>query len=183
MTLSINALPAPAGQTCIITTALMQKAIAASRCSPRKRIILPFHKSPQDPLHRMLNAVQPGSYIRPHRHLLPPKPESILVLQGAVACFVFNPEGAVLEVQTLMAGGAEFGFDSEAGIYHTFLALCPDTVLFEVKPGPYSPDTDKDFAPWAPLENSDETTNYLHTLLLLSKKAEEFSPSCRGPQI
>ena len=40
------------------------------------------------------------------------------------------------------------------GVWHTLLALAPDTMLFEVKPGPYAPLSDKHFAPWAPREGA-----------------------------
>ncbi|MGD8861079.1 MAG: hypothetical protein PVI30_13820 [Myxococcales bacterium] len=32
------------------------------------------------------------------------------------------------------------------------MALEPDTLIYEVKPGPWSAATDKSFAPWAPAE-------------------------------
>ncbi|MBU1564413.1 MAG: WbuC family cupin fold metalloprotein [Proteobacteria bacterium] len=171
----LKALNAPTGPTTIIGTALVQQAIEASRMSARKRIILPFHKGPEAPLHRMLNAIQPFSYIRPHRHLHPPKPESVIVLQGALLCIVFTSYGAVQEAITLASGTDEFGFDCEPGIFHTFLALHDDTVLFEVKPGPYQANADKDFATWAPPEDSGEAMNFLMSLYLL-EKTKKFSP-------
>lgn len=159
--LAAKALDAPQSTTTIIGTNLVRQAIDGSRQSPRKRIILPLHKSPGSALHRMLNAIQPYSYIQPHRHLDPPKAESILVLQGAILSFEFGPPGTVREVRVLAAGSDEFGVDSEPGVFHTFVALRPDTVLFEVKPGPYEPCSDKDFAPWAPAENSPAAKDYL----------------------
>lgn len=162
-------LSAPLGPTTLLSTALIQQAISASRSSPRKRIILPLHKDPEALLHRMLNAIQPLSYIRPHRHLYPPKPETIIVIQGAILCLVFTALGDVEEVHTLKAGSSAFGFDCEPGIYHTFLALQSDTVLFEVKPGPYEAATDKDFALWAPPEDSAETQSYITTLYHLGE--------------
>jgi cupin fold WbuC family metalloprotein len=164
-----KALPAPLGPTTLLGTTLVQQAISTSRSSPRKRIILPLHKDPGALLHRMLNAIQPLSYIRPHRHLHPPKPETIIVLQGAILCFVFTALGEIQEVHTLKAGYSAFGFDCEPGIYHTFLALLTDTVLFEVKPGPYEAATDKDFAPWAPPEGSPEAKSYMTSLYNLGK--------------
>ncbi len=175
MSAQLTALNAPTSHTTIIDTTLMQKAVEASRVNLRKRIILPLHKGPEAPLHRMLNAIQPYSYIRPHRHLHPPKPESVIVLQGALLCVVFNSRGVVQEAITLAAGTNAFGFDCEPGIFHTFLALCCDTVLFEVKPGPYQADTDKDFAAWAPSERSAEVTSFL-TYLYKQEKSQDYSP-------
>ena len=171
MSIHQKALQAPTGQTTIIGTDLMRRAIEGSRSNPRKRVILPLHKTPEASLHRMLNAIQPSSYIRPHRHLHPPKPETLLVLQGSILCLVFDLHGNVQESIILTAGSSEFGFDCEPGVYHTFVALCPDTVVFEAKPGPYEPATDKDFAPWAPAEDNDVAQNYLASLYLLEKNA------------
>jgi len=40
----------------------------------------------------------------------------------------------------------------------------PDTLVFEVKQGPYNAETDKDFAPWSPLEDSEEAPLFLENL-------------------
>jgi len=166
-----GALPAPVTRSTLISEELVRQAIEQSRISPRKRIILPFHKDAESPLHRMLNALQPYSYIRPHRHLHPPKAESVVVLRGSVLCFLFSPAGRVEEVHTLAAGSANFGIDSEPGVYHTFLALARDTVLFEAKPGPYLQSSDKDFAAWAPAEGSPEAQTYMDYLYGLADTA------------
>ena len=142
----------------------MTAAIARSRQSPRGRIIYPFHPAASDPLHRMLNVVQPGSYIQPHRHFAPPKAESIVVLQGAIGCVIFTDAGEVEQMHALGSGRPAFGIDIHAGVFHTFFALEADTVLFEVKPGPYEKTSDKDFAPWAPKESANEAKAYLEQL-------------------
>jgi len=117
----------------------------------------------------MFNAVQPDSYIPPHRHLHPPKAESWVVLRGALAFFTFDDQGAIIECLEIRAGGPIFGVDLEPGVYHTFFALEPDTVVYEVKDGPYSPTTDKAFPEWAPAEGTPEARAYL------AKLAHEFA--------
>ena len=165
-----KALDAPPNQATVIGTDLIRQAVEASRRSPRRRIILPLHKSPDSKLHRMLNAIQPYSYIQAHRHLHPPKPESIIVLQGAIIAFVFSETGKVEETTVLAAGTAAFGIDFEPGVLHTFFALQRDTVLFEVKPGPYEIGTDKDFASWAPAEESPAAAGYMANLYTYAGK-------------
>ena len=51
------------------------------------------------------------------------------------------------------------------GQYHTLAALKPDTVIYEVKAGPYKDSIDKSFAPWAPAEGTVEGQDYLKNLL------------------
>jgi cupin fold WbuC family metalloprotein len=161
---TMKALPVPTTDTVLIGSKLIYQVVEGSRLSPRKRMILPFHKAPDAPMHRMLNAMQPYSYIQPHRHLYPPKAESVIVLQGALLCFLFSADGNVEKVHTLAAGSADFGIDSEPGVFHTFLALMEDTVIFEVKPGPFQPGSDKDFAPWAPAEGTPGVKGYMDFL-------------------
>lgn len=79
-----KALPPPSEDVVLSNDTLIQQGVEASRNSPRKRIILPIHNAPSDTLHRMLNIVQPMSYIQPHRHIEPPKVESFVALKGAV---------------------------------------------------------------------------------------------------
>jgi cupin fold WbuC family metalloprotein len=154
----------PTGPVTAFGHALMNEAIALSRQSPRRRIILPLHPSAGDNLHRMLNAIQPGSYIPPHRHSAPPKAESIVVLKGGIACLTFDEAGRITQRYRLGVNQPLFGIDIHAGIFHTFIALEEDTVVFEVKPGPYEKALDKDFAPWAPREGTAEAPAYLESL-------------------
>lgn len=159
------ALDPPAGPFTSIDLARVQEAVAFSRSSPRRRVIAPLHKHHDEPLHRMLNAVQPDSYIRPHRHLDPPKAEGWIVLRGSLAFFTFEPDGEVRDCLRAAAGGDVFGVDLDAGVYHAFIALEPDTVIYEVKPGPYAVADDKSFAPWSPAEGDPAAAEYMRGLL------------------
>ena len=161
------AMPAPTGPVTVLTEAQMTEAIALSRQSPRGRIICPYHPSAGDPLHRMLNVVQPHSYIQPHRHAFPPKAESAIVLKGLIGCVIFSDAGAVEQVHVLGANRPAFGIDIHAGVFHTLIALEADSVVFEVKQGPYEKASDKDFSPWAPKEGTSEAKAYLEQLARL----------------
>lgn len=160
-----RALDAPLGDLVLLDDALMQRAVEASRESPRRRVIQPFHKAASDPLHRMLNAVQPDSYIRPHRHLDPPKSEAWIVLRGHLVFFTFDEAGEITQSIELAHNGPRFGVDLSPGVFHTFAVLEPDTVIFEVKTGPYVETTDKAFASWAPPEGDPQVPAYMQRLL------------------
>jgi cupin fold WbuC family metalloprotein len=164
------ALSAPPDKLTFIGDDLVRQAVEAARQSPRRRVILPLHKAHEDRLHRMFNAVQPGTYIRPHRHSAPPKAESIIVLRGAIHFFEFAETGVVLKQARLAAGTSLFGVDIEPGVIHTFVAVQPDTVIFEAKNGPYEATNDKDFAPWAPAEGTPEAAAYLQKLTALANQ-------------
>lgn len=149
-----------------ITADLIEQKIADARRNPRRREVLILHEGDGDPLQRMLNAVEPGSYIRPHRHLTPPKAEGVVLLAGSLAFVPFHVDGRPDEEGFLHLSQETgvLGVDYRAGLWHTFFALETGTVLYEVKPGPYDPTTDKDFAPWAPHEGTPEGAAYLAAL-------------------
>lgn len=165
------ALDPPREDLALMTEALVDDAVRMSRSAPRKRMIAPLHRSLDDPVHRMLNAIQPGSYMRPHRHLDPPKPEAWIVLRGRLLFVTFHDDGKIDRHLVLAAGSGQFGVDLVPGRYHTLAALAPDTVIYEVKSGPFDPATDKSFAPWAPEEGTDAADAYLQDLLELCGQA------------
>lgn len=141
---------------------LKQKAADAAR-NARLREIHILHADDADPLHRMLNALQPGTYARPHRHLDPPKSEGFVILQGMAGIVLFAEHGEDISEEYILLDQERGALivDVRPGVWHTILALEPDTVLYEVKPGPYFPVTDKDFAPWTPAADSDAVGDYL----------------------
>jgi cupin fold WbuC family metalloprotein len=128
--------------------------------------VLPLHAAPDDSLQRMLNALQPDSYVQPHRHD-GMKAESVIVLRGRVGFVTFDDGGDVTASVAAAPGTDCIGLDVRPRVYHTFFALVPDTVVFEVKAGPYDPQRAKEFAPWAPGEDDPAAPDYLaelHTL-------------------
>lgn len=125
---------------------------ARAAASPRRRQNLNLHPALADPVQRMLNAFEPGTYVRPHRHAEPGRWELFLALAGSVAVLSFDEAGRVTGRLTLAAGGPTLGVEVPPGTWHGVVALEAGTVLFESKPGPYRALTDKDFAPWAPPE-------------------------------
>jgi hypothetical protein len=64
----------------------------------------------------------------------------------------------------MAAENGVLAIDYRAGVWHTFFALEPDSVIFEVKPGPYDAHTDKEFAPWSPAEGTPEGRSYIADL-------------------
>lgn len=145
----------------LITTRLFSAVQRGAESSPRKRMNFNFHEGPGDNPHRMLNVLLRGTYVRPHRHVTPPKSEAFLPLTGRVGIVCFDEAGAVTEQFVLDAEGEVRGIDLPPGIWHTVLALSDASVCYEVKPGPWEPASDKDFAAWAPAEQSPEAEEFV----------------------
>jgi cupin fold WbuC family metalloprotein len=150
-----------------IDNALLEHVSALAATSPRGRKNFNFHRSEDEASHRLLNAIEPGSYIRPHRHLDPTKDETLIVVRGRLGAVVFDEAGSVVETAMLVAGGDCFGINLLCGTYHTLLALAPKTVFFESKAGPYRPLEMAELAPWAPAEGARDVQAYLAALRTL----------------
>lgn len=130
---------------------LLDAVAQAGRTSPRKRHIVRFHEL-DELFQRMLNAVEPGSYVHPHRHLDPGKTEVFVALKGRALIVRFDDDGAPLEGVVISADGPVRGIEIPIGAWHALMSLESGTVLYEAKEGPYVATTDKDFADWAPPE-------------------------------
>ena len=140
----------------IVDREAIQKLCLDARKSPRLRKNLNLHDSYKDASQRLLNAMEPGSYIRPHRHLSDPKEECFIGIQGRVALIIFDDEGGITSMTHLGPAEDAVCVDVPIGVWHTVVALEPGSVFFETKKGPYLSIGESDFAPWAPLEGSGE---------------------------
>lgn len=139
---------------------LSQKAIL----SPRQRMNHNFHDDLADPINRMLNAFEPGTYVQPHRHENPDKHEVFIVLRGSLVVVFFDNAGTPTDFVLLNRDKGNYAVEIPVGAWHSVISLEPGTVVYEVKDGPYLPISDKNFASWAPKEGESECTEYLKIL-------------------
>ncbi|MBB5193453.1 cupin fold WbuC family metalloprotein [Silvimonas terrae] len=149
----------------LIDQNMLGQLAAEAASAPRLRKNRNFHQSNEDLCHRMLNALQPGTYVQPHRHLDAVKEETILVLSGRFGCLVFDDNGKVVQACELSAGGAAMGINIKPGTFHSIVALAPNSVFFESKQGPYTPIAEAEKAAWAPAEGAPECAAYLTFML------------------
>lgn len=148
----------------IFNAEMMDNLSAEAMQNPRLRKNLNLHASYEEPSQRLLNAIEPGSYIRPHRHLSEPKSECFIGIRGKLALILFDNDGHV--EKSLSFGPSEdvAGVDLPPGVWHTVVCFEEGSVFFETKPGPFNPITKKDMAPWAPEEGSERAHEYLEEL-------------------
>ena len=148
----------------IIDSRLMDALSVEAASTSRRRKNLNFHSHESAPANRLLNALEPDSYIQPHRHLDLTKDETLVVLRGAVGLVVFDEKGVVLHHAVLRANGGAVGVDIPHATWHTFVGLESGSVIFEAKAGPYTPLERKEKATWAPAEGDDAALAYLEKL-------------------
>lgn len=148
-----------------ITALLLDSLTAKAKTLERKRTNLNFHDGPADPLQRMLNAMQPGTYLQPHKHENPDKREVFLALTGRFVVVQFNDDGTIADHMILDPAMKEVAAEVGPRTYHTIICLSPDSVIYELKDGPYDVADDKHFAGWAPREGDPESKEYIAGLL------------------
>jgi cupin fold WbuC family metalloprotein len=149
----------------LIDVTLLDSLTAQARANVRLRQHLNFHASYDEPSQRLLNAMEPDSYIRPHRHLSDPKPEAFVGIRGQMALLLFDDAGALQRVVCFGPGEEVIGVDLPPGLWHTVVSLKEGSVFYETKPGPFNPINKKDLAPWAPAEGTAEGRAYLQSLV------------------
>jgi cupin fold WbuC family metalloprotein len=113
----------------IISNALITDLTRQAAGSPRQRVNHNIHPTLDDPVQRFFNAMQPGTYVRPHRHTTPPHWEMFIILRGRLVILVFDDEGRVEERQELAAEGPVFGAEIEPGRWHALAVLEPAVVF------------------------------------------------------
>lgn len=154
----------------LITEQLLDETTAKAKVNPRLRMNYNFHEDLDDPVNRLLNAMEPGTYLRPHRHLNPDKDEVFLLLRGKAAVFIFDESGNVTETIILCPTEGVYGAEIKAGVWHGMLVLESGSVVYEVKKGPFAPLSPENLAPWSPAAEDKEAVdlyiNKLESLLI-----------------
>jgi cupin fold WbuC family metalloprotein len=119
-----------------INEPLLQEVIAQAKESPRLRMNYNFHEDLGDKCQRLLNAMEPGTVMPVHHHKVD---EVFIVLKGALRVLTYDDEKQVVEDIVLSHSAGEYGVQIPACTWHSVEVLEPDTVIFEVKEGPYIP--------------------------------------------
>jgi cupin fold WbuC family metalloprotein len=153
------------GSIIAITHKDITELSAEARISDRFRKNRNFHTDYSDPINRLLNAFEPGTYVQPHRHTDPEKVEIFIIFAGRLLIVEFDDDGTPIDFCVLDQTEGVYALEVPPRVWHTAIALKRATVVYEIKNGPYCESTDKDFAPWAPKEGTSEGSDYNNALL------------------
>lgn len=129
-----------------ITPTMLEALGQQAQASPRRRANLNLHDELSDPIQRLAIAMEPDTYVRPHRH--PQTWELLYPLAGRFVVLHFDEAGVVTARAVLGQDAAVI--ETPAGGWHAVLSLDTGGVIFEVKHGPYQPIAEADYAPWSP---------------------------------
>lgn len=151
----------------VVDSQLLDNLTRKAVDSPRLRMNHNLHPADGSLCHRLLNAMEPDSYIRPHRHLAPEKDEGFVLIRGRLGVIEFNEQGQVTATALLTTDNDRCIVDIPHNAFHTAVSLQPGTIFYETKSGPYLPLTESEKALWAPAENDPHAATYLQSLCAL----------------
>lgn len=144
---------------------LFQALIEKAEQSERKRSHYCLHTEHSDPVQRMCIALKKGTYVRPHFHGQANKWELLLVLKGQLALVIFDQVGKVVEKLSLSPQQPIMGTEFPENTWHSIYPESDDVIILEVKPGPFTPAQESDFAPWAPKEGEPSVNQFSQWLI------------------
>jgi cupin fold WbuC family metalloprotein len=148
-----------------INDELINPLLKEGQCSDRKRKNFNFHPEASDPMHRMIHTANKETYVQPHKHENPDKTEAFIILRGKVLVVEFNNDGEITDHIIMDSTTGNHGVEIPPRVWHTLITLEDNSVIYEVKNGPWNPADDKFFAPWAPKEGEEGTENYKKSIL------------------
>ena len=151
----------------VVNNKLLDHVTAKAINAPRLRQNHNIHPRDDSRCHRLLNAIEPGSYIRPHRHLDPEKDEAYILMRGRLGIILFNEAGDVIETLLLSREAGNLAADIPHGFFHAAVSLESGTVFYESKAGPYLPLAPGEAADWAPADTDPRASSYLQSLQAL----------------
>lgn len=128
----------------IVGSKEIDAVLSESRTIGRLRKNLNIHDSLDEPLHKLVNALQPGTVLPVHRHLHPPKKETIVLLQGCVIMEKYNDQKQLVASYELSRKSGNIICEIFPDEWHTYRVLEKDTLILGIKLGPYVPYNDID---------------------------------------
>ena len=126
----------------IIDSELLNEICKMAKESPRLRMNYNLHSELDDPVQRLMNALEPGTEIPVHRHRH--TDETYLVMRGSLFVMLFDKNKKLLNKVLLNPKEGTYGVSVPAGQWHSIEVLESDTVIFEIKEGPYKALTSED---------------------------------------
>lgn len=125
-----------------IDSKLLNKVSAQAKLNERLRMNFNFHDTLGAPAQRLLNALEPGTILPIHRHQH--TAETYILLRGKIKVLYYNDKKEIVQSVLLDPLKGNYGVHIPIGQWHTLEVLEEDTVIFEVKDGPYTPLSSED---------------------------------------
>ena len=142
----------------LFDSTFLDRLAAEAAATPRRRKNANLHAANEYPCHRLLNALQPDTYVQPHCHADPSKDETVVLLRGKLGLVEFAADGQVVAASTILAGMI---VDIPHGTFHGWCCLEDNSIFFEAKAGPYVALEPSEKGTFAPAEGDPRVPAYL----------------------
>jgi cupin fold WbuC family metalloprotein len=142
-----------------ISAGVLDALTDTARTNARLRMNHNLHPTHEAPIQRLAIAMEPGTYVRPHRH--PQSWELLIPLRGRFLFTSFDDDGKPLERHFLGGEDGLSALEFDAGTWHTVTSLESGSVIFEVKEGPYLPVQPGDWPAWSAADGTSEAAEFL----------------------
>lgn len=116
---------------------LLDEVSARAKESERLRMNYNLHEAMNSKAQRLFNALEPGTQIPIHRHLN--TAETYILIRGRISVMFYNDKGVEINRFDLNPNEGNYGVHIPKGQWHTMDVWENNTVIFEVKDGPYTP--------------------------------------------
>ena len=122
----------------VINQSLLNQLTEQAKASPRLRMNYDLRNSEDDGSQRMLNAIEPGSPERIHRHQH--TSETVVYIRGRVVEEFYDElERICTESVVLTPNGPNVAVNIPAGQWHSIRAVESGSVVLSCKDGRYQP--------------------------------------------
>ena len=127
----------------VINQSLLNQLTEQAKASPRLRMNYDLRNSEEDGSQRMLNAIEPGSPERIHRHQH--TSETVVCIRGRVVEEFYDElERICTESVELTPNDSNVAINIPAGQWHSIRAVESGSVVLAVKDGKYEPLSEAD---------------------------------------
>lgn len=123
----------------VIGNEIIEKVNVQAKESPRLRMNYNIHECMEETVHKMINSLQLGTVLPIHRHLHPAKKETFVLLRGELEVLHYNDEKEVIERHLLSENNGNCICEIMPEEWHSLNVLSENTVILEIKQGPYIP--------------------------------------------
>ena len=116
---------------------LLDNLTDQAKANPRLRQNYDLRNGENDNSQRMLNAIEPGTFMPIHRH--PNTSTTVIIIRGKMRQNFYDDNGTLAESVIIDAEGTTRVVQIEQGRWHNLESLEPGTILFEAKDGTWEP--------------------------------------------
>lgn len=124
-----------------ITENLLDELTIKAKRSERLREAFDLRNSPQDNSQRILNALEPGTFVPVHRHTM--SSETVVVIRGSVRQNFYSENGDIIESFVVSSSSMPM-YHVPKNAWHNTESLESGTIIFETKDGKYYPTLKED---------------------------------------